>query len=42
MFDYVFEISFEVYGEHVSTWTNVVTTYGRLGYMHISKSLLEM
>jgi hypothetical protein len=35
MFDYVFEISFEVHSQDVATWKNVITTHGWLGYVFV-------
>ncbi len=40
MFDYVFEISFDVHSQDVATWKNVITTHGWLRYVFMIKYLL--
>jgi hypothetical protein len=42
MFDYVFEISFSAHSQDVTTWKNVITTHGWLGYVFVFKSLLTI
>lgn len=39
MFDYVFEISFDVHSQDVATWKNVITTHGWLRYVFMFKYL---
>jgi hypothetical protein len=37
MFDYLFEISFDVHGQDVATSNNVIITHGWLGYVFVFK-----
>jgi hypothetical protein len=37
MFDYFFELNFDVNAQDTATWFNVVTTRGWLGYIHMSQ-----